>query len=148
MKRDTANLRYLIADMKHMYAMSLHEYFSTTSRVEQITVAKTKPELLQLMDECRHDLLIIEPCCRYEDAGVTDFEFLCAFRARYPTIPILVFTGEICPHMLRCIARLDRIGLASKADNLDDVRILCERVAAGERNAISSTVTRILNCVE
>jgi DNA-binding NarL/FixJ family response regulator len=148
MNRDWIELRVLIADTATMYADSLCMFLSGNARAGFIEVANNKQELIESMDDARHDLLIIEPACVHGDFSATDIEFLYAFRTRYPHQPIVVFTSERSPRALQKIAQLERIGVASKRDDLSDLLGVCERVIAGEKCALSWTIVRILNLLQ
>jgi DNA-binding NarL/FixJ family response regulator len=145
MNQDWIEQRLLIADTATMYADFLRLFLRANSRAGYIEIATTKQELIESMDDAQHDLLIIEPSCAHGGFSATDIEFLYAFRTRYPRQPIVVFTREVCPRALRKIARLDRIGVVSKQDELSDVLDVCERVIAGERRTLSWTIVRFLS---
>jgi DNA-binding NarL/FixJ family response regulator len=144
MKRDLAQQRFLIADKAGMYAAGLESFFGQNPIVGAIEVARSKLELIESMDERPHDLLIIEPWCPRPYSAGTDIEFLRAVRSRYPHQPMVVFTGENSPRILRKIARMERTGVTSKSDDLRDVLAICQRVMLGEPGALSGTIARML----
>ncbi|QSN62529.1 response regulator transcription factor [Caballeronia sp. M1242] len=144
MKRGRALSRVLIADNTPMIAAGLQLLLDESALSVLVGIASCKIELMDRLHCSEVDLLILDPTFVQHDVDFGNIDSLANFSNRYSHVSILFHTTVTDPQILEKMSHLDRLSVAHKADELQDVVQIVSRLLKGEVNVLSPRTHRLM----
>ncbi len=140
MKQGHVHHRILIAEPMPIVAEPIRNLLSAGSPDSLVEIATGKSQLLSCLEYSIVDLVIMNPAFVQPDLDIGNVQLLVQFRRRFPTVPILLVTTLRDPLILEEIALLNRIGIGSMSDHLDDLIDLGKRLLDGAFGSVSPQI--------
>lgn len=140
MKQGNVHHRILIAEPLPIVAEPIRNLLSAGSFRNSVQIATGESQLLSCLEYSIVDLVIMNPAFVQPDLDIGNVQLLAQFRRRFPTVPILLVTTLRDPVILEEIALLNRIGIGSMSDQLDDLILLGKRLLDGAFGSVSPKI--------
>lgn len=140
MKQGAVHHRILIADEMPIVAESIRQLLNVGSFRHSAEVATEETQLVSCLEVGIVDLVIMNPAFVQPDLDIGNVQSLVQFRHRFPAVPILFVTTLRDSVILEEIALLNRIGIGSMSDELDDLLRLGTRLLSGAFGSVSPKI--------